>query len=71
MILILYGFIPTWQPAENFGRVYAAYGGFYIVMSFLAGWALDGYRPDKGDIIGGVISLGGACLVFFWPRAKE
>lgn len=26
-ILILYGIIPTFQPA-HFGRVYAAYGGF-------------------------------------------
>jgi len=31
LLLILYGVIPTLQPA-NFGRVYAAYGGVFIVL---------------------------------------
>ncbi len=29
LVLVLYGVIPTLQPA-NFGRVYAAYGGIFI-----------------------------------------
>ena len=33
-ILILYGIIPTFQTA-HFGRVYAAYGGMFIVLSLL------------------------------------
>src|SRR2546425_6465419 len=37
-VLFLYGVIPTFQPA-HFGRVYAAYGGFFIVLSLL--WGLD------------------------------
>ncbi len=40
-ILILYGIIPTLQPA-HFGRVYAAYGGMFIVLSLLWGWAWMG-----------------------------
>ena len=31
LILIGYGVVATFQPA-NFGRVYAAYGGIFIVM---------------------------------------
>lgn len=31
-ILILYGIIPTFQPA-HFGHVYAAYGGMFIALS--------------------------------------
>ena len=31
IILVLYGIIPTFQPA-HFGRVYAAYGGVFIVL---------------------------------------
>ena len=27
VILIIYGFIPTYQPISNFGRVFAVYGG--------------------------------------------
>ena len=37
-ILILYGVIPTYQLA-HFGRVYAAYGGMFIVLSLLWGGA--------------------------------
>ena len=32
IILILYGIVPTFQPA-HFGRVYAAYGGIFVVLS--------------------------------------
>jgi drug/metabolite transporter superfamily protein YnfA len=66
--LVLYGFIPCFQPTSNFGRLYAAYGGAFIVMSFLFGWALDGNIPDIGDVVGGVISISGAAVIYFWPR---
>jgi small multidrug resistance family-3 protein len=32
VVLILYGFIPTLQTS-HFGRIYAVYGGFFIVLS--------------------------------------
>ena len=31
-VLFLYGVVPTYQPA-HFGRVYAAYGGVFVVLS--------------------------------------
>lgn len=62
------GFIPCLQPTDSFGRIYAAYGGFFIVLSFLFGWALDGDKPDLGDVIGGTIALAGVFVVMFWPR---
>ena len=68
LVLILYGFLPTLQPTDSFGRIYAVYGGFFIVLSFLAGWWLDGDKPDKGDVIGGSISLVGVLVILFWPR---
>jgi small multidrug resistance family-3 protein len=37
LLLVIYGVIPTLQPS-NFGRVYAAYGGIFIVLSLLWGW---------------------------------
>lgn len=36
VILFLYGIIPTYQPA-HFGRVYAAYGGWFVVLSIAWG----------------------------------
>ncbi len=66
-MLILYGVIPTFQPA-HFGRVYAAYGGVFIVFSLLWGWRMDGNVPDRFDVIGAAISLLGACVIMYWPR---
>ncbi len=67
-ILILYGIIPTFQPS-HFSRVYAAYGGIFIVLSLIWGWALDGARPDRFDIIGGAICLVGMAVIMYAPRA--
>mmetsp|Transcript_62032 Transcript_62032/g.145874 ORF Transcript_62032/g.145874 Transcript_62032/m.145874 type:complete len:135 (+) Transcript_62032:240-644(+) len=68
LVLVVYGFIPTLQPIDDFGRLYAVYGGIFIGMSF--GWSaiFDGARPDKGDIIGSAICLLGVLVVLFWPR---
>ena len=67
MVLILYGIIPTFQPA-HFGRVYAAYGGIFIVMAMLWGWQIDRIPPDRFDLIGAFISLIGVCIIMYWPR---
>ncbi|MFH0727554.1 MAG: YnfA family protein [Pseudomonadota bacterium] len=66
-VLILYGVIPTFQPA-NFGRVYAAYGGVFIVLSILWGWKIDGVAPDRFDVFGGFVSLIGVAIIMYWPR---
>ena len=66
VILILYGVIPTLQPA-NFGRVYAAYGGVFIVLSILWGWRVDKVVPDRFDITGGIVALAGVFIVMNWP----
>ncbi|WP_446897667.1 YnfA family protein [Clostridium sp. LBM24168] len=67
--LIIYGVIPTLQPpGYNFGRVYAAYGGIFIVLSILWGWKIDNVIPDKFDLIGGVIALIGVLVIMYAPR---
>lgn len=65
--LICYGIIPTLQPA-HFGRVYAAYGGIFIVLAMLWGWRVDRIPPDRFDLVGGAISLAGAAFMMWWPR---
>ncbi len=66
-VLVLYGIVPTFQPA-NFGRVYAAYGGVFIVLSILWGWQIDRIAPDKYDLIGASIALFGVLVIMYWPR---
>ena len=57
LALILYGFLPALQPLGEFGRIFAVYGGFFIVVSYLWGWALDGDIPDTGEWLGSSSSL--------------
>jgi small multidrug resistance family-3 protein len=49
VILFLYGIIPTMQSFPQFGRIYAAYGGVFIVLSLLWGWGIDRKTPDFYD----------------------
>jgi small multidrug resistance family-3 protein len=67
VLLVLYGVIPTLQTA-TFGRVYAAYGGVFIVLSLLWGWGVDKVAPDRYDLIGGAIALVGVFVILYWPR---
>ena len=67
LVLFLYGIVPTFQPA-SFGRVYAAYGGVFVVLSLLWGWQIDKVTPDKFDILGGLIALVGVGVIMYWPR---
>ena len=66
-ILALYGIVATYQPS-SFGRVYASYGGFFIVMSLLWAYWVDGFVPDKYDMIGALIALLGVCIIYYAPR---
>lgn len=69
LILVFYGILPTLQPAVlDFGRVYAAYGGLFIVLSLLWGWVVDGKTPDTPSVVGAVIALIGALVIVYWPR---
>lgn len=67
LVLVLYGIVPTLQPA-NFGRVYAAYGGIFIALSILWGWKIDNVVPDRYDLTGGFIALTGVLIIMYWPR---
>jgi small multidrug resistance family-3 protein len=63
-----YGFIATLQPDANFGRILAAYGGVFVAGSLAWGMALDGFRPDRRDITGALISLVGVSAIMYAPR---
>jgi len=67
IILVFYGIVATLQT-ESFARVYATYGGFFIVMSLLWAVKFDHFSPDKFDIIGAIIALIGVCIIYYAPR---
>jgi len=66
--LCLFAWLLTLIDAEHAGRAYAAYGGIYIISSVMWLWLAEGARPDRWDIIGAAICLGGAAVILFGPR---
>ncbi len=67
VLLAAYGLVPTLQPT-TFGRTYAAYGGFFIVVSLLWGWRFDGTPPDRYDWLGLALCVLGTATILFYPR---
>ena len=67
LVLFVYGVIPTLQPA-HFGRVYATYGGIFIIFSIIWGFIVDKKSPDRYEIIGALVALLGALIIFYAPR---
>ena len=68
IILVVYGVIPTLQQSDDFGRIYAAYGGVFVIASLLWGWGIDGKQPDLYDWAGATVVAIGVAIIFFVPR---
>jgi len=64
----LYGFVATLQPDANFGRILAAYGGIFVVGSLAWGRFVDGFRPDRFDLVGAAVCLVGVAVIMYAPR---
>ena len=66
----MYGFVATLQPDAHFGRILAAYGGVFVAGSLAWGMALDGFRPDRYDLVGALICLLGVAVIMYAPRSS-
>ena len=66
----VYGFVATFQPDPNFGRVLAAYGGVFVAGSLAWGMLVDTFRPDRYDLAGAAICLVGVAIIMYAPRAS-
>ena len=67
IVLFIYGIIPTLQPS-NFGRIYAAYGGIFIISAIIWGILVDKKKPDRYEVIGSLTAVLGAIIIFYVPR---
>ena len=70
LVLVSYGVIPTFQASPHFGRVYAAYGGVFIILSLIWGRLFDGFKLDRWDLLGALICLVGVVVILFGPRSQ-
>ena len=68
--MFLYGIVPTFQKA-TFHRIYAAYGGVFVIMSILWGWLIDNTPPDSYDVIGTIVAVVGVLIIYYYPRKEE
>jgi small multidrug resistance family-3 protein len=68
-LLCLFAYLLTLVEAEHAGRAYAAYGGVYIVSALLWLLVAEGVKPDRWDVTGAAVSLLGAALILYGPRA--
>lgn len=66
--LLVFAWLLSLHPTAT-GRVYAAYGGVYVVVAVFWLWLIDGQRPSAWDLLGAGITLTGMALIMFGPRA--
>jgi small multidrug resistance family-3 protein len=68
--LALFAWLLTLHPTDNAGRIYAAYGGVYIAASLLWMFVVEKHTPDRWDVVGSLICLCGAAVIYFGPRTN-
>ncbi len=66
-VLFLYCIIPTFKQS-HFHRVYATYGGIFIVIVILGEYIFENNIPDAFNIVGVSIALVGIIIIFYMPR---
>jgi drug/metabolite transporter superfamily protein YnfA len=50
-------------------RVYAAYGGVFVILAVLWGWLIDKKTPDMYDWIGALVCIAGVSIILWAPRS--
>jgi small multidrug resistance family-3 protein len=67
--LAMFAYLLTLVEVEHAGRTYAAYGGIYITAAIVWMWIVEGAKPDRWDLLGAAVCLGGAAIILFGPRS--
>jgi small multidrug resistance family-3 protein len=62
LALAAFAWLLTLHPAAT-GRVYAAYGGVYVVAALGWLWWIDGVAPNRFDMAGVALILAGSLVI--------
>jgi small multidrug resistance family-3 protein len=65
-----YWFVATFQHDPHFGRILAAYAGVFVAGALGWGMLVDGFRPDRYDLVGAALCLAGVAVIMYAPRAS-
>lgn len=68
-LLALFAYLLALIDTAHAGRAYAAYGGIYIGTALLWMWCVEGVMPTRWDLVGGILSILGACVILTGQRA--
>ncbi len=67
--------MPPWRQRRlevpHFGRILAAYGGVFVAGSLAWGVVVDGFRPDRWELLGTAVGLAGVALIMYAPRSDD
>lgn len=63
--LIAFAWLLTLVEVEAAGRVY---GGIYIAATLVWLRVIEGFTPDRWDLLGGAVALTGAAIILWGPR---
>ena len=66
--LVAFAWLLTLVEVEHAGRAYAVYGGIYIAATLVWLRVVEGFAPDRWDLIGGAVALLGAAIILWGPR---
>lgn len=67
LALALFAWLLTLHPTAS-GRVYAAYGGVYVMVAIFWLWGVDGIRPTTWDIVGSLVAVTGMAIIMLGAR---
>jgi small multidrug resistance family-3 protein len=65
--LAIFAWLLTLHPTAS-GRVYAAYGGVYVMVAIFWLWGVDGIRPTTWDIVGALVAVTGMAIIMMGAR---
>ncbi|PNP98585.1 YnfA family protein [Moraxella sp. RCAD0137] len=65
--LMVFVYLLTLHPAAS-GRIYAAYGGIYILCALVWLAAVDKIMPSAWDLAGGALVMAGALVIILQPN---